>query len=132
EGLFFYFLAGFFTTRRGGSITRALRTGFWAGIISTIFFWIVLPVGLLFQAMPTVQNILNADQASGIFRNQNTLLGDVINRIKPDFLNASSTSNAGQSGSGFLLALALIGLAASMIFALLGGFAGSRGDDHRI
>ena len=132
EGLFFYFLAGFFTTRRGGRITRALRTGFWAGIISTIFFWIVLPVGLLFQAMPIVQNILKANQASGMFSNPNTLLGDVINRIKPDFLNASSTSNAGQSGSGFLLALALIGLAAAMIFALLGGFAGSRGDDHRI
>lgn len=132
EGLFFYFLAGFFTTRRGGPVTRSLRTGFWAGIISTIFFWIVLPVGLLFQAMSVVQNILKVDQANGTLRNPNTLLGDVMNHIKPDFLNASPTANAGQNGSGFLFTLALVGLVAAMLFALLGGFAGAKRDTPRI
>ncbi len=131
EGLFFYFLAGFFTTRRGGRVTRSLRTGFWAGIISTVFFWIVLPLGLLFQAMPIVQSIFKADQANGTFRNPNTLLSDVINRLKPDFLNATPSSGAGQNGSGFLLVLALIGLAAAMLFALLGGFAGAKRDNRQ-
>lgn len=131
EGLFFYFLAGFFTTRRGGPVTRSLRTGVWAGIISTIFFWIVLPLGLLIQAMPIVQVRLKLDQANGVVPNPNTVFVDVINKIKPTFLNANIASRPGQSSGGSLLILALIGLAAAMIFAFFGGIAGMRGDDRK-
>ena len=30
EGFLFYLLAGFFTTRRGGPVLRAVRAGLWA------------------------------------------------------------------------------------------------------
>ena len=123
EGLFFYFLAGFFTTWRGGRVSRALRTGFWAGIISTVFFWIVLPLGLLFRALP----ILQEEQTRGITRDTSKLLGNIIDRLKPDFLVANSNQNSG----GSLLLLTLIGLAAAMIFAFIGGIAGSKGEDKR-
>lgn len=126
EGLFFYFLAGFFTTRRGGRVTRALRTGVWAGIISTILFWIVLPLGLLIQAMPIAQAQLQLDQANGVVRNSNTVLVDVMNRIKPSFLIGGPVS------SGLLIALALISLAAAMIFALFGGIAGMKGENKTV
>ncbi|MEO7019219.1 MAG: serine/threonine-protein kinase [Ktedonobacteraceae bacterium] len=129
EGLFFYFLAGFFTTRRGGRVTRSLWTGFWAGIISTIFFWIVLPLGLLFQAIPILKERLANNQTNGIFPDPNAVLSNVINRIKPDFLNASTSSNPSQNAGVVLLIVALIGLASAMVFALFGGFAGMKGED---
>lgn len=121
EGLFFYFLAGFFTTWRGGPVRRALRTGFWAGIISTIFFWIVLPLGLLFRALPILQDEI---KARGTIPDTSKRLGIIIDSLKPDFLTAAP----GQSSGSSLLILALIGLAAAMIFAFIGGIAGSKGE----
>ena len=45
-GFVFYFIAGVLTTHRGGKSSRGAWAGFWAGIISTIMFWLSLGVGL--------------------------------------------------------------------------------------
>ena len=45
-GFLFYALAGFMTTRRGGSSLRGGWSGAWAGITSTVMFWVVLFIGL--------------------------------------------------------------------------------------
>lgn len=45
-GFMFYVIAGFTTTRRGGSSLRGGWSGYWAGIISTITFWAILGAGL--------------------------------------------------------------------------------------
>ncbi len=45
-GFVFYFIAGFLTMRNGGRASRGAEAGFWAGIISTMLFWISLIVGL--------------------------------------------------------------------------------------
>ncbi len=45
-GFFFYALAGFMTTHKGGSSIRGSWSGLWAGITSTVMFWIVLFIGL--------------------------------------------------------------------------------------
>jgi len=118
EGFVFYFLAGFFTTRLGGSVMRALRAGFWAGVISTISYWIVLVVGLLVEAAPYVQNLTEAARRRGT-----SALALAINRIKPDIFAGNPPSG---STNGSLLPLLLIGLACAMGCALLGGFVGRR------
>ena len=45
-GFVFYFIAGTLTTYRGGKSSRGAWAGFWAGIISTILFWVSLGIGL--------------------------------------------------------------------------------------
>ncbi|MHB8597125.1 MAG: serine/threonine protein kinase [Ktedonobacteraceae bacterium] len=45
-GFVFYFIAGTLTTHRGGKSSRGAWAGFWAGIISTIMFWLSLGIGL--------------------------------------------------------------------------------------
>ncbi len=45
-GFLFYALTGFMTTRRGGSSLRGGWSGAWAGITSTIMFWVILYIGL--------------------------------------------------------------------------------------
>ena len=45
-GFVFYFIAGTLTTYRGGKSSRGAWAGFWAGIISTILFWLSLGIGL--------------------------------------------------------------------------------------
>lgn len=126
EGLLFYLLAGFFTTRYGGSVTRALRAGFWAGIISTIFYWIVLPIGVIIEALTRVQEIMN--------RNDSLTSGEALQRaisqLKPDLFARSSASVSDQDWRSILILLA-IGLACAMGFALLGGLIGLRNEGRR-
>src|SRR5581483_7033718 len=118
--------AGFFTTRRGGSIMRALRTGFWAGVISTIFYWIVLPIGVLIQALPILQRIITDAQRNGAPINSDEALRQAVNQVIPHIFASNPISTPQQQGnSGFILLL-LIGLACSMGFALLGGLLGQR------
>jgi serine/threonine protein kinase len=54
-GFFFYLLAGFFTTRHGGGFFRGSWAGFWAGIYSTLIFWIALGLGLAFEFFSQLQ-----------------------------------------------------------------------------
>ena len=45
-GFVFYFIAGFLTARKGGRSSRGATAGFWAGISSTLVFWLMLVIGL--------------------------------------------------------------------------------------
>jgi hypothetical protein len=125
EGLLFYLLAGFFTTRHGGPVTRALRAGFWAGIISTIFYWIVLPLGLLIQALPRFQEIIKNAQARGLNSNAGEALRRALSTVIPPIFAANFVPGSPQSKSNPLIYLG-IGLVCAMGFALLGGLLGQR------
>lgn len=130
EGLLFYLLAGFFTTRYGGAITRALRTGFWAGIISTIFYWIVLPIGLVIQALPLVQQAIDSARKRGRVLPSGEALQHAIAQVKPHIF-ASGLSSSGDQGWRAFLILGAIGLACAMGFAFLGGLLGLRSGSRR-
>ncbi len=125
EGLLFYLLAGFFTMRRGGSITRALRAGFWAGVISTIFYWIVLPIGVLIEALPGLQRLISDAQRNGVPVNSGEALRRAINQVVPHIFASNPISTPQQSNNGVVILL-VIGLACSMGFALLGGLLSQR------
>jgi serine/threonine protein kinase len=56
-GYAFYVLAGFLTTRRGGSLWRGAWAGYWGGISSTLMFWIVLWVGILIRTAQYLQQM---------------------------------------------------------------------------
>jgi serine/threonine protein kinase len=132
EGLLFYLLAGFFTTRKGGSIMRALRAGFWAGVISTIFYWIVLPIGVLIEALPGLQRIINDAQRNGVVVNSGEALRRAVNQVIPHIFASNPISTPQQQGgNGGFVVLALIGLACAMGFALLGGLLGQRSGARR-
>jgi hypothetical protein len=127
EGLLFYLLAGFFTTRHGGAVTRALRAGFWAGVISTIFYWIVLPIGVLIEALPRVQEIVNKAQAHG-----NALpSGEALKRAVEQSIPAIFATIPADQGWRSLFILLAIGLACAMGFAFLGGLFGLRSEGRR-
>jgi hypothetical protein len=124
EGLLFYLLAGFLTTRRGGRVTRSLRTGFWAGIFSTIFYWIAILLGLLIKALPLVQRIVNESGAT-----PGEALRRAIARVTPPILSANAASGSGQGLRSTLILVAL-GLACAMGCALVGGLLGARYADR--
>jgi hypothetical protein len=132
EGLIFYLLAGFFTMRRGGSLTRALRTGFWAGIVSAIFYWIVLPIGVLVESLPGLQKIINAAQRSSVPVNSNEALRRAISQVIPHIFAGNPLSTVQQQDGGGILVLLIIGLASAMGFALLGGLLGQRNEARRV
>jgi serine/threonine protein kinase len=125
EGLLFYLLAGFFTTRHGGAATRALRTGFWAGIISTIFYWIALPIGVVIEALSRVQRLMNNEGLSSSEAFQKAL-----NQAKPGIF-ANNPATSADQGLHSLLILLAIGLACAMGFAFLGGLIGLRNESRR-
>lgn len=128
EGLFFYCLAGFFATHRGGSLTRAGRAGFWAGIISTIFYWIVLPLGLLIQALPYFQAELKNAQARGVSFNAGEALKRAVDKVIPPIFAGAYAGT--QQGRGNVLVYALIGLVCAIGFALLGGLLGQKSESR--
>lgn len=115
EGFLFYALAGFCTTRHGGPIMRALPAGIWAGIISTIVFWVVLPVILIFQALQGI------DEARHL--GVRLTFNQAIDKIKPAFLTGHAPGLPQQNWNNLLLYLA-IGLLCTSGFALAGGILG--------
>ena len=69
-GFMFYFIAGFLTMRKGGRSSRGAEAGFWAGIISTIVFWLSLVVGLF---VIVLQNSSAAHSLDGTTRTNTAL-----------------------------------------------------------
>lgn len=130
EGLLFYLLAGYFTTRHGGSITRALRAGFWAGVISTIFYWIVLPIGVLIEALPHVQPLITDAQKQGRILPSGDALRQAVNKVVPPIFANNPISTSHQQGTSSLVTFLLIGLACAIGFALLGGLLGLRSSER--
>lgn len=69
-GFMFYFIAGFMTMRNGGKSSRGAEAGFWAGIISTIVFWLCLVVGLF---VIVLQNSSEVQSPNGTTRTSTAL-----------------------------------------------------------
>jgi len=121
EGFFFYFVAGFLTTRKGGSSVRGMWAGFWSGIFSTIIFWVVLLVGLLIEVARRVQlNLNNAKQLGRPF-DFNTALSQAFHQVAPLLTNQQNSQQSGQS----LIVFLVVGLFVAMMFGLIGGVLGS-------
>jgi threonine/homoserine/homoserine lactone efflux protein len=117
EGFLCYFLAGLCTMRRGGRVRRAAGAGAWAGIISTVVFWVALLAGLVVLALRRVDA---ARRLEGVHLTFN----QALNQIKPPFLISHSPPDTGQQNLSGLLVFVLLGLACAMGFALLGGLVG--------
>jgi serine/threonine protein kinase len=125
EGFLFYVLAGFFTTRYGGPVRRAWLAGIWAGVISTISFWIVLLIGIVILALRKV----DVAHREGIRMTFN----QAVDLVKPTFLVGSSTANtnAHQDSNGLPVFL-VIGLACAVGFAWLGGVLGRKSASRKL
>jgi hypothetical protein len=126
EGLLFYFLAGFFSTRYGGAVARSLSAGFWAGVISTIFYWIVLPVCVLIEALVRAQALMKVRDSL----TASEALQRAIDQVKPGIFASNAANSSGQNWQ-VLLVLLVIGLACAMGFAFLGGLIGLRDEARR-
>src|SRR5579863_1029470 len=122
EGFFFYFLAGFLTTRRGGSSLRGMWAGFWSGIFSTIIFWVVLLVGLLIEVARRVQLDANAARQLGQPFDIAAELGRAFRLVAPLLANQQNSQQSGGSLITFLAA----GLLVAMTLGLTGGLLGSK------
>ncbi|MGH2498343.1 MAG: serine/threonine protein kinase [Ktedonobacteraceae bacterium] len=117
EGFFFYFLAGVFTTRRGGSSLRGLWAGFWSGIFGTIVFWVAFFVGLLIQvAQYYRQNAALPGQTDVA-----TYIGVQFHRIVDGLANSQ---NAQQNGARGAITYLVVGLVIAMLLGLCGGLLG--------
>ena len=115
-----FILAGFLTTRRGGKISRAAWAGFWAGIVSTILFWIVLAVGFAVLVSQNIaQQTANAQQ-NGTPQDAGTQLQNAITVVSATI---SVHPAAPQSGTNVVVFLAG-GLLCAIGFSLVGGILG--------
>ena len=120
EGFLFYVLAGFFTTRKGGSSFRGVWAGFWSGIFSTIIFWAVLLIGILILWAQRIQ--LNANAARSAHRAFN--LNTEINLAFQQVLSTFGIHQTQQGNSG-LTVLLIGGLLCAMALGWLGGMLGT-------
>jgi hypothetical protein len=120
-GYGFYVLAGFLTTRRGGSLWRGAWAGYWAGISSTCMFWIVLGIGLLIRASQDLQTVYGNSRGplnSGAFR-------QAFDAVSPQFPGYMILPH--QPAWVNLLALLGGGL---LLAAALGGYGGKLGRER--
>jgi hypothetical protein len=121
EGLLFYLLAGFLTTHRGGLVTRSMRAGFWAGVISLVSYWIVLPIGLFIQASRLVHQAQSQDIR--------LTLTKALDAVRP-VLPVVPGSETHQGWANLLIYLG-IGLACALGFGFLGGLLGLKRESSR-
>ena len=120
EGFLFFMLAGFLTTRRGGKTSRGAWAGFWAGIVSTVLFWIVIAVGF---AVLVSQNIAlqtaNAQQ-NGTPQDAGTQLHNAITVVGATLAVHPAAPQSGTNVVVFLVG----GLLCAIGFGLVGGILG--------
>ncbi|HEY4383990.1 MAG TPA: serine/threonine-protein kinase [Ktedonobacteraceae bacterium] len=118
-GYGFYVLAGFLTTRRGGSPWRGIWAGYWSGISSTVMFWIVLWIGLLFRAAQYLQEMHTGNRnplASGDFRR-------ALDAVSPQYPPVYKFLPHQPDWVNFLVLLG----GGLLIAMILGGYGGSLG-----
>ena len=118
-GLLFYLLAGFLTTRKGGSFSRGAWAGLWAGISSTFVFWIVLVIGLIVLVSQRIQADTQIAREQGSYLGPNEY-GYAFRAVAPIILTHPATRSLSSTSVGFLLA----GLVLAILFGLLGGILG--------
>lgn len=120
EGFLFYLFAGFFTTRKGGSSARGALAGFWAGIASTIVFWVVVAVGFVLLVTQRIQADTVAARQNGVFLNMTRELNRALQVVESAFPNHVATQPSGTGLTIFLVS----GLLCAIGFGLLGGMLG--------
>jgi len=113
-GFLFYMVAGFTATRRGGGSLRGAWAGYWAGIISTFMFWIVLFITITIRVAQFMQ--VQGRRASD--------LGRVWRLFLPDILKQPPSTSAGQSPWSGLLIFVLGGLLLAFVLGWIGGIFG--------
>ncbi|RAQ98263.1 serine/threonine protein kinase [Thermogemmatispora tikiterensis] len=109
-----YLLAGFMSTRRGGSSLRGARAGFWAGICSTVMFWLVFSCGLLVIVTQRLQGELQHANQTGLPLQIGRELTRIIHQVAPWLFSLPSAGNSSNVpapllylGGGLLLAMTL-------------------------
>ena len=122
SGFLFYLLAGYMTTRKGGSIARGAWAGFWSGITSTVIFWIVLIFGLLVLVSQQIQADRLAAQEQGAYIGPGEF-NYAFRTVAPAFLISSRLTT--RSPWAPLLAYCVAGLTVAIIFGVCGGILGS-------
>lgn len=116
-GFFFYFLAGFLTTRRGGTFLRGIWAGFWSGIFSTIVFWAAFVIGLFVQVVQLYQRGQSVDVAA--------YLGFKVQQVVAALANQQNTQPFGGAAGRGLVGYLVVGLVVAMALGLGGGLVGS-------
>jgi serine/threonine protein kinase len=118
EGLCFYLVAGYFTTRKGGSSWRGIWAGFWSGIASTIVFWLVLFIGLLVRVVPRLRLDTNAGPGQSPTSNLGPELSAALQQVAPALTSHTSSQQS-------VVTSLLVGLLCAMGIGLLGGYLGT-------
>ncbi|MBE3557668.1 MAG: hypothetical protein IMW89_00370 [Ktedonobacteraceae bacterium] len=119
-GFFFYILAGFITTRRGGSFLRGGWAGMWAGIISTISFWLVYGLCYLILLVQAMQQISDR----GLRIPPDKAVEFAARSIHTALPSVTASGSSSQSLSNFLI-LVGAGLLLAWFLGVMGGLLGS-------
>ena len=120
EGFLFFMLAGFLTTRKGGKLSRGAWAGFWAGIVSTVVFWIVAIVGFAVLVSQHIAADSAAAQRNGINLNPDTELNQALQAVSVTLSIHPAPPSSGTNVAIFLIG----GLLCAIGFGLLGGVLG--------
>ncbi|MGZ3625676.1 MAG: serine/threonine protein kinase [Ktedonobacteraceae bacterium] len=121
EGFFFFMLAGFLTTRKGGRSLRAIWAGFWAGIVSTVMFWIVVIVGFAVLVSQNIALQMARAQRNGIPQNPGFEFQNAIKVVGATLPVYPAAPQAGSNVVVFLVG----GLLCAIVFSMIGGFLGT-------
>jgi serine/threonine protein kinase len=121
EGFLFYLIAGFFTTRKGGSSWRGAWAGFWSGFTGTIIFWVVLAIGFAVLVTQRIADDTAAAQRLGFNLNPNRELNHALQVVSSTFPNHPPAQSTGTN----LLIFLVVGLLCAFGFGWLGGKLGN-------
>ena len=120
EGFLFFMLAGFLTTRKGGRTSRGAWAGFWAGIVSTVIFWIVIAVGFAVLVSQNIALQTSRAQQNGTPQDPGTELHSALTIVGAALPIHPAISQPGTRVAVFLIG----GLLCAIGFGLVGGILG--------
>ncbi|HEX9132481.1 MAG TPA: protein kinase [Ktedonobacteraceae bacterium] len=120
EGFLFFMLAGFLTTRKGGKLARGAWAGFWAGVVSTLVFWVVGAIGFAVLVSQRIAADTAAAQRNGIFLKPDIELNQALRVVGSTLPIHPANPSSGTNVVIFLIG----GLLCAIGFGLLGGVLG--------
>jgi serine/threonine protein kinase len=120
EGFLFYLLAGFFTTRKGGSSSRGAWAGLWSGITSTIVFWVAAAIGFAVLVTQRIEADTVAARRLGYNLNPSRELNHALQVVGAAFPIHPPAQSTGTNVIIFLVG----GLLCAIGFGWLGGILG--------
>ncbi len=113
----FYLLAGWLTTRRGGSLWRGLQAGLWSGIYGVMVFWATYGVGFLILLAQQF-SLAKAEMPGAPFSDIANVASHNVHTALPPSMNA--------------LSLIIGALIVASLLGLIGGFLGTSSFRTRI